>query len=802
MVTDEQNTLNASAPRFWLYSFWVILILAFINRLATSVTGYTSTFDTGTPGLMAVNILQGERPLFFYGQHYMGALESYLAAILFWIFGISDTVKSCSPILFSLGWIAASYALFTECLNRKAGFAAALVLAFPGWQILWYNIGTYGGYPGAFFFGTMVLWLAVRVLKREVQGRELFVYIPWIGLLAGLGLWTNYICGAFLGLAFILLVIHKVRVVGFRKDNLPYILAGLPFLLAISPLIDVMLHASGGGSVAKFNFRMNLIQERIGLMTSNLLPELLYWPFRFSDAVKQALAAMLVPALAVTGVAFWKPEPGLSRKWMLIPVYFVGIYLLLYLPHSMASIRASRYLIPGYSVFLCIIFSYGLCARTSGWRFLATMMLIYWTAYNAFCSVHMMDLRRDRTIERQASRQQVIETCNRIGATTVDMVGGYVFGHMGQTYSYLSKGQIQFGSIFDERHPATSQQLETQNPQTILCERGNENYVERSLNGLDVSFSRERMTATTLLYDLQVSPKSNRLIPGTELTVSQLQGGENVTELVTDRQDSTVAEGSYGNDRGLLIDLGSVRTINQFWLTAPGPKQPGLPKKLVIQVSDDGETFSEMMPSHHRVPQSYTKGTSVYFLGYHSLMEYRLPNTSCRYLKLIFRQGTHPKVPSQISELFIFEATPAPSGTLTDDIADMERLLAEGSLDFLAGDRWISGTLFTTPACRGHVFPRYNPKFRSTWYSHYLTPRKGNGLAVSRSLADETESLLTTRVGPNSIAQRIDLNYYTVFLLNEAEQALPDVESRLYFTGHAWISKDYDPVQQEDFIIW
>src|SRR3972149_142944 len=43
--------------------------------------------DEAVVALMARHILQGERPVFFYGQAYMGSLDAYLVAGGFWLFG-------------------------------------------------------------------------------------------------------------------------------------------------------------------------------------------------------------------------------------------------------------------------------------------------------------------------------------------------------------------------------------------------------------------------------------------------------------------------------------------------------------------------------------------------------------------------------------------------------------------------------------------------------------------------------------------------------------------------------------------
>src|SRR3989304_10492126 len=44
--------------------------------------------DEAVVALMARHILQGERPIFFYGQAYMGSLDAWLTALGFAVFGI------------------------------------------------------------------------------------------------------------------------------------------------------------------------------------------------------------------------------------------------------------------------------------------------------------------------------------------------------------------------------------------------------------------------------------------------------------------------------------------------------------------------------------------------------------------------------------------------------------------------------------------------------------------------------------------------------------------------------------------
>ena len=75
----------------WLASpLWLVLLLAVIIRIWLTVrTHGTLDGDEALLGIQAEHILQGARPIYFYGIPYFGSLEAYLAALLFAVFGPS-----------------------------------------------------------------------------------------------------------------------------------------------------------------------------------------------------------------------------------------------------------------------------------------------------------------------------------------------------------------------------------------------------------------------------------------------------------------------------------------------------------------------------------------------------------------------------------------------------------------------------------------------------------------------------------------------------------------------------------------
>src|SRR6266566_4063185 len=74
------------------------------SRLRPRCDWHHTNIDEGTMGEMAMNIaFRGEHPVFFYGQDYMGALQAYLAAGFFRLFGVSlFTLRLGLVFLFAL----------------------------------------------------------------------------------------------------------------------------------------------------------------------------------------------------------------------------------------------------------------------------------------------------------------------------------------------------------------------------------------------------------------------------------------------------------------------------------------------------------------------------------------------------------------------------------------------------------------------------------------------------------------------------------------------------------------------------
>lgn len=151
--------------------------------------------DEAVVALMARHILMGERPIFFYGQAYMGSLDAFLVALGFLLFGQQVWVIRLVQMVLYLAILLLTILIGKEAFGSySSGILAAVLLAIPTVNVTLYTTATLGGYGEALLIGCLAILVALRVVRRRMQGGPgvlpggLFVLF---GALAGFGLWAN-----------------------------------------------------------------------------------------------------------------------------------------------------------------------------------------------------------------------------------------------------------------------------------------------------------------------------------------------------------------------------------------------------------------------------------------------------------------------------------------------------------------------------------------------------------------------------------------------------------------------------------
>ncbi|HOG78717.1 MAG TPA: glycosyltransferase family 39 protein [Anaerolineaceae bacterium] len=179
---------------FWLGL--ILLVAAGLKLWLLLAERVPFNADEAVVALMARHILQGERPIFFYGQAYMGSLDAWLVAGGFAIFGQQVWVIRLLQTLLYLGTIATTYLIGKTILgSSRTGLIAAALLAVPTVNVTLYTTASLGGYGEAILIGNLML-LAVHAIGQRLLSDAPLAPRVWggavlWGFLAGLGLWSN-----------------------------------------------------------------------------------------------------------------------------------------------------------------------------------------------------------------------------------------------------------------------------------------------------------------------------------------------------------------------------------------------------------------------------------------------------------------------------------------------------------------------------------------------------------------------------------------------------------------------------------
>ena len=235
--------------------------------------------DEAIVALMARHILAGERPIFFYGQAYMGSLDGYLVAAGFGVFGQEVWVIRLIQLILYLGTIITTVWIGHIILaSYKTGLLAASILAIPTVNVTLYTTASLGGYGEALLLGNLILGLGyVFVKKMEIavknvdQTAKFPVWSTGLGLggVIGLGLWTN----------------------------------GLTLIYSIPVLALIIWMAFQ----YKYYFHWTFFIRRLGgVIAGFFLGSLPWWLYAFQFGIKRLILELAGSAVAIESIPFWE----------------------------------------------------------------------------------------------------------------------------------------------------------------------------------------------------------------------------------------------------------------------------------------------------------------------------------------------------------------------------------------------------------------------------------------------------------------------------------------------------------------
>lgn len=750
-----------------------VLAAGLALRVWTALAAYYSTFDSATVGLMALNILKGERPLFFYGQTYFGGFESYLAAGLFALFGASEFTLSMSAILFSLGWIVATWLLFREGYGPWAGIAAALTIALPGWTILWYCVATYGGYPAAFLLGTVALWICVRIWRRDLSGRALWIHALLLGLVTGLALWTHFIAAAYILFGAGLVVAHLVRHRFAPRLMLPFAAAFVVFLAGFAPVLLTPGALAGGEHVSRFEFTPSLLLNHFASVFQRPLRAHLFADWDKVMAVRRLMRAAVAASAVLFALRIIEARGWRARVRIALPMGFCVVFLALYVPHAMATFESPRYLIPLWTVFLAGLLTAPLDSGIAWLRRTGAAMLVAWVGYYTVGDVHAIVRGAPQRAEVLRDRGEVVAAARAAGLRSAVMVGPALFGHQGQALDFAARGEIAFVNAYDERHRPSAALAEADDRCGFVVEPEGLPTLLAALADVGTTSRVRTQSWLCVVSDLAAPVPPGVALPAAALRASDERGAP--APVLFDRCRGTSLSGDYGRGRGFTIQLDRPREIAGLRWFAPDDLQEGLPTRFAIHASIDGRSWTTVRPPIQRTAVAYACGRRVYVKGYLGWADihFRSPATA-RFLRIEMLAGQRQAVPAwNIAEMAVFERTGVelPPATVSE-VRKIGELLVERRVRFAAAGRWVSAQLDAgewrddLPA----VFPVPNPKFPDTMVDRRIVPAPGLAIVADRALAAECEAALGETCGAGVAWERVDFERHAVLLFTRGPE--------------------------------
>ncbi len=188
--------------------------------------------DSAVIALMAIHALGGKFYTFYWGQAYMGSLESLGVAPFFALFGVNDVTLSMGLLPWYVVFAIALSGVARRCGGELGGALAPWLLAVAPPYVQYQQITPRGDYPETLMLGTILLWLVLRVTYDGLSADSERRHLNAIAFVAGVAFWTNWLVFPYFVVAGVYLWLHD-RWLPFRPAVVAmlafFVLGSLPF---------------------------------------------------------------------------------------------------------------------------------------------------------------------------------------------------------------------------------------------------------------------------------------------------------------------------------------------------------------------------------------------------------------------------------------------------------------------------------------------------------------------------------------------------------------------------------------------
>ena len=399
-----------------------LLVLAGITRAALLATNSVSFHsDEAIVALMARHMLQGDFPIFFYGQAYMGSFNAMSTALGFATLGESVfSLRVVQWVKFLLVVWTGYAAAWHLSKHRVVAGVAGLLLAVPPTLGAIYTATNIGGYAETLIFGHLLLILGYDVATTHHYSRWRWIAL---GLIAGLAWWTNALVVAFALPVALFVLWHGLRQAERRGQYIGLVALALVFFFVGSAPFWWYDFTNSNAALALYlpigeaevvgrPVETPLTTKLIGLALFTV-PTVI--GMRYPWEASYFLPWLGLPILFVYAVAFY--QTARSRK---LPVeaggrFFIfgipGLLLVVFLLTSFGADPTGRYFLP---ILLSLGMALGILARSvyekTGRAWLAALPVLLVIGYNAIGQIQAARTEPGLTTQIFAATEHIPNT--------------------------------------------------------------------------------------------------------------------------------------------------------------------------------------------------------------------------------------------------------------------------------------------------------------------------------------------------------------------------------------------------------
>lgn len=650
--------------------FLLILFLALISRLYYVFRCPYAVVDSDTCSiwLMAKHAIEGDPPLFFYGQAYLWPLESFVTAVFFILFGIKAATLYLGVITFYMLFLITTYFLVKELFDSYAGIIAVLFFTFSSPELFIQSILPHGYHIEILLFGNIILLLTLKICG-DISGPRRFILYSLLGAAAALGFWVHFII-AYYFLPVILFLLIKERFgrlvrYGFVSLAAAF-LSALPFwLFAIKTRFmtfkfpPIKTHDLGFFYYLKAYFLK--ICNMLGL---------------------EGMSGRIAAVIYILSALYFIGSVIFNKR-------FKGGLIILFLGISVTAVyssyRSKMYATGGYHymmpILIFISISFVTLVRRTG--YIGMGILIFTLLFNLTGINRMIGAR---AVESRGKIEGIMAKVNFL-------LDNKIYRYIGDDRQsrmpvFFSREKVIASGYMDGEYLVHEDAVEASD--RVAFEGSGRNW-EAVFNNICASYR----SGHGFYFDFKPHPYKTRSIKPDRWT-AQSRPGKFSPRYAFDRAyDTYWSTGGDGKKTGMhfTVDLGSIYNVCRVSMFNINHIK-NFTKDCRIESSINGRDWEEVMYYEEGEPVFWS-GPRIYFRLMYGRLEFFFKPVKTRFIRII-QIGEDELKPWEINELFVYEYLGEEDISLRDyvkDAREITRFMDGDGIDFAYADFWLSAKI-------------------------------------------------------------------------------------------------------------